>query len=241
MKRLNREVLAQITVLFIIAVLLFRSVSGGEIKYYVNKHMVKYIWFSAIGVIIIALSLMPALFKPKRRNNILPCVILAIPVLLALVTPSASADKSYIKANTGQILHERDSNSSVTQFETDADIYNISDDEYLKWYSDASENPYKYDSKKVRIKGMVFRMEGFHSNEFIPARMSMMCCAADLVPFGFICRCEDAEKLENGEWVYVTAKIKVEYEPHMKKEMPVLYAISLNPAQKPENELVYPY
>ncbi len=231
MKRLNREVLAQITVLFIMAALLLHSVVGGKIKYYVDTHMVKYIWFSAVGVIIIALSLMPALFKPKRRNNILPCVILIVPIMIGIVIPAAPADNADIKANTGQILHESDRNS----------IVNISDDEYLKWYTEAGENPEKYNSKTVRIKGMVFRVEGFGRNEFVPVRMAMVHCAADLVPYGFMCRYEDAEKWENGEWVYVTAQIKVEYETHMKKEMPILYAISVTPAQKPENELIYPY
>ncbi len=227
MRRLNREVLAQITVLFIIAAFLLHSVAGGNIKHYVNIHMIKYIWLSVMGVIIIALSLMPALFKPKRRNNILPCVILIIPIMVGIIIPAAPSDNSA-------------SNSCEMQFKADNHIVNISDDEYLKWYNEASENPYKYNSETVRIKGMVFRMDGFSKNEFVPARMSMVCCAADLVPYGFKCKYKNAEKWKNGEWVYVTARIKVEYEPHLKKEMPVLYGISIAPAQKPENELVYP-
>lgn len=43
------------------------------------------------------------------------------------------------------------------------------------------------------------------------------------------------------QWVYVTAKIKVEYEPHMKMKMPVLYATEITKAEKPKDELVYPY
>ncbi|AEY67876.1 TIGR03943 family protein [Clostridium sp. BNL1100] len=241
MKKINGEVLVQIIILFLVATLLTHAVITDKIKYYVNIHIVKYIWVSVVGVIIIALSLVPGLFKPKRRNNMLPCIILAIPLLAGTITPAAPVDSSGIKANTGQIQHERDRNLPETQLKNDTDIVNISDDEYLKWYTDACENPDKYDNKTVRVKGTVFRMDGFSRNEFIPARMSMVCCAADLVPYGFICKYRDAEKWKNGEWVYVTAKIKIEYEPHMKKEMPILYGISVTPAQKPENELVYPY
>ncbi|ACL77298.1 TIGR03943 family putative permease subunit [Ruminiclostridium cellulolyticum] len=250
MKRLNREVLAQLTVLLLMAALLLHAVAGGKIKYYVNIHMIKYIWFSAAGVIIIALSLLPGLFKPKRRNSILPCVILTIPILAGIIIPPAPVETAHISTGngytgvssaTGQIQQKRGKNSSETQVKGDAHIINISDDEYLKWYTEASKNPDKYNSRTVKIKGVVFRMERFSCNEFVPARMSMVCCAADLVPYGFMCRYEDAEKWRNGEWVYVTAKIKVEYEPHMKKKMPILYAISVTPAQKPENELVYPY
>ncbi|WP_024832348.1 TIGR03943 family putative permease subunit [Ruminiclostridium josui] len=233
MKKVNKEILAQITILLLIASLLTQAIITGKIKHYVNIHIVKYLWFSIAGVMAIALSLLPSLFRPKRRNNILPCAILAIPVLAGAINVTAPVDGADIKSNTGQIQHEQDSNLSG--------IVNISDDEYLNWYTDAYKNPNKYDNKTVRIKGTVFRMDGFSSNEFIPARMSMVCCAADLVPYGFLCRYKDAEKFRNGEWVYVTAKIKVEYEPHMKKEMPILYGISVTPAQKPENELIYPY
>ncbi len=241
MKKVNGEVLAQITILGLIAALLTRAVVTDKIVYYVNIHEVKYVWFSVAGVIIIALSLLPGLFKPKRRNNILPCVILAIPLLVGTITTAIPADSFGISANTEQVQHGRDINLFDKQFKNDTDIVNISDDEFLKWYTDAYENPHKYNNKTVRVKGTVFRMDGFSRNEFVPARMAMVHCAADLVPYGFICRYEDAEKWRKGEWVYVTAKIKIEYEPHMKKEVPILYAISVTQAQKPENELVYPY
>ncbi|EPR12288.1 TIGR03943 family putative permease subunit [Ruminiclostridium papyrosolvens] len=241
MKKVNGEVLAQITILLLIAALLTYAVITDKIKYYVNIHIVKYIWFSVTGVIIIAISLSPGLFKPKRRNHILPCVILAIPLLAGIITPAVPADSFGIKANIGQIQHGGDRDLSEAHLKNDNDIVYISDEEYLKWYTDACENPDKYNNKTVRVKGAVLRMDGFGSNEFVPARMSMVCCAADLVPYGFMCKYEDAEMLKYGEWVYVTARIKIEYEPHMKKEMPVLYAVSVIPAHKPENELVSPY
>lgn len=116
----------------------------------------------------------------------------------------------------------------------------IGDDDYLDWYMDVYENPEKYEGKQYKIKGTVFRMDGFADNEFVPARMAMVCCAADLAAAGFLCRSDDAKKWNDGDWVWVTATIKVEFEKNMGTTMPVLYPSSIEPAEKPKEEWVYP-
>ncbi|MBE6907336.1 MAG: TIGR03943 family protein [Ruminococcaceae bacterium] len=116
----------------------------------------------------------------------------------------------------------------------------ITDDEYLDWYMDVYENPEKYEGKQYKIKGTVFRMDGFADNEFVPARMAMVCCAADLAAAGFLCRADDAKKWNDGDWIWVTATIKVEFEKNMGETMPILYPSSIEPAEKPKEEWVYP-
>ncbi len=116
----------------------------------------------------------------------------------------------------------------------------ISDDDYLDWYMDVFKNPEKYEGKQYKIKGTVFRMDEFAENEFVPARMAMICCAADLAAAGFLCRSDDAKKWNDGDWVWVTATIKVEYEKNMGTTMPILYPSTIEPAEKPKEEWVYP-
>ena len=45
--------------------------------------------------------------------------------------------------------------------------------------------------------------------EFIPARLLMVCCAADLVPYGLVCRYDKISELENGTWLTVTGTLAV--------------------------------
>jgi TIGR03943 family protein len=232
MKRINREVLARITVLLVLTALLIHTLLTDKIKYYVHPRLEKYIWFSAVAILIISLAMLPELFKPKHKVNLLSCLIILIPVATGLLVPVTPTGTANIQTGT---------TTAKPHYEINSDFINVSDEDYMKWYTDAFENPQKYNNKRVRIKGIVFRTNDFEKNEFVPARMSMVCCAADLAAYGFICKYEAAGKLKTDQWVYVTAKIKVEYEPHMKKEMPVLYAISVTSAVKPEQELVYPY
>lgn len=151
-------------------------------------------------------------------------------------TSEASNDGSQIEDTTTPSKVD-----SQKPFNADADFITVSDEDYVQWYIDAYTNPEKYDGKTVKIKGIVFKMDDFDKNEFVPARMSMTCCAADLAPYGFMCKSTDVPKWKTDQWVYVTAKIKVEYEPHMEMKLPVLYATEITKAEKPKEELIYLY
>lgn len=124
-------------------------------------------------------------------------------------------------------------------FDLDAPLIEISDLDYGLWYMDAMNDPSKYEGKTVRIKGMVYRGKKFAENEFVPGRFGMVCCAEDVTFIGFICRYMQAATLKPESWVTVTAKVAVEYYPQYRGDGPVLYATSIEPAEKPEEELVY--
>ena len=124
-------------------------------------------------------------------------------------------------------------------FDLDAPIIEISDPDYGLWYMDAMNDPAKYEGKTVRLKGMVFRGKNFPDDEFVPGRFGMVCCADDVTFIGFICRTKQAKSLQQEDWVTVTAKVATEYYPQYRGDGPVLYATSIEPAEKPEEELVY--
>lgn len=252
MRKINWECLAQITILLVLDSLLFIGLITDKMKYYVHPRIEKYVWFSVIGLALIILSMVPMLFKPKHKNNILSCMILLIPIMTGFALPAASTSSStsagmdnvqkvQIQTDTSIVIQPSDREASQFEGNSVPDFITVSDEEYLDWYMDAYTNPAKYDGKTVKLKGFVFRMVEFNKNEFVPARMSMVCCAADLIPYGFICKSDTAAEWKNDQWVYVTAKIKVEYEPHMGMELPVLYATDIIAAEKPEEEFVYPY
>lgn len=277
MKKINWECLAQMAVLFVIDGLLLAMLVTDRLKYYVHPRLEKYVWFAVAGLFFVALSFLPLLFKPRHKLNLLPCVILLIPIMSgftlqysaptgtagiqaaavgsgpdsrAIVQDTPVAENSTQQADgTGPGENQNTPSDSASQnnvileedFNAEGDFITISDEDYGKWYMDAYINPQKYNGKTVKLKGTVFRMEGFDKNEFVPARMYMACCAADLSPIGFICKSSQAEKLKDNEWVYVTAKIKVEYEKHMDETTLVLYADTVAPAEKPREELVYLY
>ena len=123
-------------------------------------------------------------------------------------------------------------------YDMDAPIIEIEDYHFGIFYLDASENPENYDGKTVRFKGYVYRGRNVGKGEFVPGRMAMVCCADDVRFVGFIAKAGDLPLPEAKTWVTVTAQIQVEERKQYKGLGPVLYALSIEPAQEPEEEVV---
>ena len=84
----------------------------------------------------------------------------------------------------------------------------VGDDDFLAWVDAVYKNPADFENWNIQITGTVFYDERFmKEDEFVPARLLMVCCAADLVPYGLICRYEKANELENGAWFSVKGRI----------------------------------
>lgn len=124
-------------------------------------------------------------------------------------------------------------------FDIEADIIEINDNDYGIWFTDAMDNAKKYDGKVVRFNALVFKPPQYKTGIFVPGRFAMTCCADDMTYMGMLCKYPDTDKLEDKEWVTVTAKIKREFLKEYRGKGPVLYAQSVVPADQPEDTLVY--
>ena len=136
----------------------------------------------------------------------------------------------------GNIMGEM---KEVLPYDINADVIEIVDDDYGIWYLDASENPMKYEGKTVKIKGMVYQPPGIEGTQFVTGRYAMTCCADDMAFVGFICEYEFTDKLEQKQWVNVTARIKNEFHPGYQSEGPILYVEEISKAVEPEEAVVY--
>ncbi len=67
----------------------------------------------------------------------------------------------------------------------------------------------------------------------------MTCCEADIQFIGFKCKYDRAETIPHRSWIDITAEIKHEFAMEYRGKGPVLYPVSIKPAEKPEDELVY--
>ena len=123
-------------------------------------------------------------------------------------------------------------------YDMDADIVEIPNVDYGIWFLDVTENPDRYNGKIVKFTAMVQKPKGFPKDAIVPGRKFMTCCADDLTFLGYVCRYEDADKFKTGDWVTLTAKIGYANLPVYEGMGPVLYAISVEPAEEIK-ELVY--
>ena len=124
-------------------------------------------------------------------------------------------------------------------FDISQDVIEISDADYAIWYMDAQENYKKYDGKKVEFTGLVYNPDKMKKGVMVPGRFAMTCCIEDVTFLGFKCKYEDSKSIAHKSWIHIVAEIRVEFAVEYKGKGPVLYPVSIEPADKPEDELVY--
>ena len=145
-----------------------------------------------------------------------------------------------------QIVYERadgtiDDSPEELPFDINADVIEITDADYALWFMDCMETPKKYDGKTIHFLGLVYNPNDgkLRRDVFIPGRFAMTCCVEDIQFLGMKCKWDKASTLGHRSWIDITAQIKVEFAKEYKGKGPVLYPVSVEPAEKPEDELVY--
>lgn len=122
-------------------------------------------------------------------------------------------------------------------YDMKADVIEILPENYGIWYIDCMNRTDHYVGKTVEFTAMVLKSPNFPKNYFVPGRMAMTCCAADMSFLGFICKYRNARNLETKQWVKVRARIECEFWQDYEGEGPVLYADTVETAQ-PIEEVV---
>ena len=143
-----------------------------------------------------------------------------------------------------QIVYERkdgtlDERPEELPFDIDQELIELSDADYGIWYMDAVDNYKKYHGKKVKFLALVYNPDNLKSGVMVPGRFAMTCCVDDISFIGFKCKYPKEKEIPHKSWINITAEIRVEFAMEYKGKGPVLYPISIEPAEKPEDELVY--
>ncbi len=124
-------------------------------------------------------------------------------------------------------------------FDVNASVIDILPEDYGIWFVDAMDHPETYVNKTVKFKARVMKPRGMGSKFFVPGRTAMTCCADDTTFLGYVCKSAFAPKLQQGQWVEVTAKVGIENRMEYQGEGIVLYADFVEPCDPLEEEMVY--
>ena len=145
--------------------------------------------------------------------------------------------------NKAEIVFE-DEQGEITEiseadlpYDVSADVIQIGPEAYGIWYIDCMDKQERYKGKVVEFTGMVLKSKNFPKNYFVPGRMAMTCCEADMTFLGYVCKAREAKNLETRQWLKVRAKIEYEEWQDYGGVGPVLYAQSVEPAE-PIKEIV---
>jgi putative membrane protein len=118
-------------------------------------------------------------------------------------------------------------------------LIEVEDDAFYAWLNELYMNVDTYVGCRISVTGFVFKdPETLGADEFVPARLGMTCCAADLIPYGFICKYDGAAELESDTWVRVEGVVmKGEYAGF---EEPQITVTSVEAAE-PVEGYIYPF
>lgn len=112
-------------------------------------------------------------------------------------------------------------------YDVNAPVIRIEPEDFGLWYFDCMDVPSRYEGKTVEFTGMVLKSPEFPKNYFVPGRMAMTCCEADMTFLGYVCKSREARNLETKQWVKVRARIEYEEWQDYGGVGPVLYADSV--------------
>lgn len=117
-------------------------------------------------------------------------------------------------------------------YDINAEVIEIKPEHYGIWYIDCMDQPERYKGRVVEFTAMVLKSPKFPKDQFVPGRMAMTCCEADMTFLGFLCKWQGAESFKTKQWVKVRAKVGIEYQKDYRGEGPVLYAEAVEGAEE---------
>ncbi len=123
-------------------------------------------------------------------------------------------------------------------FDVNAPVIEIEDRDFALFYRDIAEKTNEYVGKTVRFKGMATKQKKLASGQITMGREIMICCEADIAYYGFVIECGDeAKKIKEDDWLYVTGKIALKKTAVYRSAGPVILAAELKKASPPEQEV----
>lgn len=115
----------------------------------------------------------------------------------------------------------------------------VSSDEYYDWVNEFFNNFDQLKGFKVTITGAVYKDDPtLEKNQFVPVRLVMTCCVADLTPLGLVCTYDKVPQLKSDQWVTVTGTL---YQGKYKGENEPRLMVTSIKAAKPIPDYIYPY
>lgn len=262
--RLNTTVALKMVLLIGFAAFFCMTVLTGSVRLYVHPRIIPFMLFAAAAMLIIALLLGRSLFSPVASGSFWPLLFFALPLLMALAIPPKTLDSASGTTGTVQLISNSsavgNTPSETPSFESASssaqslpEIERQSPDITLQdgvlvltsqnFYTGVSavyEHLEDYKGARISMVGSVFKdNDSFAANQFVPARLMMVCCAADMQPTGLLCLYDGAPQLAIDSWVKVEGVIS---ETTFADEViPCILVDSVIPAEAPTEPYIYPY
>ena len=112
-------------------------------------------------------------------------------------------------------------------YDVESDEIEIKPDDYGIWFFDCRDYPERYVGKKITFTACIMKDPSFEKGCFVPGRMAMTCCEADMSFIGFLAHYDGISAYEDESWVKLTAEMKLVNRPEYEGEGPFLEVIRM--------------
>lgn len=124
-------------------------------------------------------------------------------------------------------------------FDVSGDNVVIAPENYGIWFFDARDYPERYRGKTVEFSACVMKDRSFGPGEFVPGRMAMTCCAADMTFLGFVAHYESIRKFKDGSFVHLKAKFDTMERKEYEGEGPYLEVMEIAPCEEIKDPVTF--
>ncbi len=264
---LNTAVALKIVVLLGFAAFFCMTVLSGVVRLYVHPRIIPFMLFAVGAMLVMALLLCRELFSPAQTGGFWSLLFFVLPLLMALAIPPKALDSASGTTGTVQLISNAAAVGNASSEPAPASVAEAAGSSGqplpqigLKKPDIAlqdgvlvltSENFYAglcavydhfddYKGTPVSLVGAVFKdEESFAANQFVPARLMMVCCAADMQPAGLLCLYDGAPQLAVDSWVRVDGVIGET--TFAGETIPCILAKDVTAAETPPEPYIYPY
>ncbi len=260
MKLINRSAMLKMMILLGFALFLGAILITGDVTRYVHPRNIPFIAFGAVIMAVIACFYALELFRPgHKKTRALPLLFFVVPLLMAFALPAQAFDSE--SSNVGSVSLQNPGPGSAPAADsgqaeatpaptapqlsdTGPALQNgtvvMESDNFYPWLETLYDDTGAYVGKRIEVVGFVYRdADRMGEGAFVPARLMMVCCAADMTPVGLLCLYDGADRLKQDAWVKVTGTVgttKLDGET-----IPCIRNAKVEPADAPAEDYIYPF
>jgi len=225
--------------LILMAIYYANLLVSGE-QYHLIGPRLAWLWLFAVGALILmagAYSLVRPEIAPSRDNapagaRLWPLLLMAMPMALGTIIPARTlgAEESGVAGIVTALPRAQASRGLISPEQRTT----------LDWAMAIYDKPEAsaLDGEAADVIGFVYRDSRMAADQFILARVAVVCCVADAVAVGVVVQSNEGSRFAANSWARVTGTF------HSGtlggKALPVLIADDVAPVQAPEPPYLYP-
>lgn len=231
-RKLNLQVLLEMACCFLFSAMMVYMVWSKQYLYFVTPRMKGYLYFVAAVMLVWGLTGIKRLFEPQHKLRLAHCFVLLLPMVLLLfpldimnvskvssqyvgktgfaMTAQAQDTATTTVVGTGSAAVDDSESQNLPGLDVANKTITVDDDDFSMWVTELYVHMQQYEGYTISMTGYIFKDSNIlEEGQFVPARLMMSCCVADLVPSGIVCLYSNTDILKQDVWVTVEGTLTV--------------------------------